>query len=271
MIPPKSGPTAISRSGSESVTGTYLLHDRLTISTISGSISITIVAISDANGPAELIISSVSGSITVNMEHLLCHPSELPDRVIGTDIYSTSGSINVSLIHNHHTTIKTTSGRIDARLYPGLASPSLRSQIQLANKSGATRMELHPWLLAPPTLLRKLSTSFDGVSGSVDLTYPLTWEGEVEVRTVSGNLRCNDWPGLQILSTGPETSATVGKGKGEIWVRGTSNAVRLKASHYGALEIIEKMKDNENPAIMEGNQESSEAAPPSYEDVMNMK
>ncbi|KAG6991447.1 hypothetical protein G7Y79_00052g087870 [Physcia stellaris] len=270
MSPPNPGSTTVIRSGSESVTGSYLLHDRLKISTISGSISITIAAISDVHGPAELQISSVSGSITVNMEHLRSHPSELPDRLIDTDIYSTSGTIDVSLIHNHRTTIKTTSARIDARLYPGFASPFLSSQIQLANTSGATRMELHPLPLAPKTPLRSLSTSFNGVSGSVDLTYPLTWEGGVEVRTVSGSLKCSDWHRLHVLSTGPRTSATVGKGEGEIWVRGTSNAVRLRGSHYGNPQIIEKMKDNEVLANMEESQGNSAEAPPSYEEVMNM-
>lgn len=133
-------------------------------------------------------------------------------------------------------------------------------------------MELYPWILAPLTPLRRLSTSFDGVSGSVDLTYPLTWEGGVKVRTVSGSVRCSDWYGLRTLSTGSTTSATVGKGDGEIWIRGTSNAVRLKVSHYGAAEIIEniKDKDKENPFNKKETQESSEAAPPSYEEVMKM-
>lgn len=86
---------------SDSVTGTFVLHDLLSISTVSGSIRITVVpqAASASKAPAELRINTVSGSIKVTMAPFLHDPSTLiPERIFKSSLKSTSGSITAELV-----------------------------------------------------------------------------------------------------------------------------------------------------------------------------
>lgn len=86
---------------SSSVTGTFVLHDLLSISTLSGSIDITVVPqpASSSKAPAELLLNTASGSIKVTMAPFLHNPSTvIPDRIFNSSLKSMSGSINAALV-----------------------------------------------------------------------------------------------------------------------------------------------------------------------------
>lgn len=87
---------------SKSVTGTFALHDFLSIATVSGSIDITInpqPASSSSNTPAELHLDTVSGSIRVTMAPFLRDPyTVIPERIFRSTIKTMSGSISAVLI-----------------------------------------------------------------------------------------------------------------------------------------------------------------------------
>ena len=86
---------------SQSVTGTFLLHDQLSISTMSGSINITVIPqpASSAKAPAKLRLSTASGAIKVVMAPFLNDPSTMvPERIFDSSIKSMSGSITAALI-----------------------------------------------------------------------------------------------------------------------------------------------------------------------------
>ena len=90
--------TTIIKEQWKSISGTFLLHDVLSISTISGSIDITIVPQSASWGgpPAEIHLQTVSGSINVKMAP---QPSTvLPERILSCSLESVSGSIRPNLI-----------------------------------------------------------------------------------------------------------------------------------------------------------------------------
>ena len=87
---------------SKSVTGTFAIHDFLSISTVSGSIDITInpqPTSPSSNTPAQLQLDTVSGSIRVTMAPFLCDPhTVIPERIFDSAIKSMSGSISAVLI-----------------------------------------------------------------------------------------------------------------------------------------------------------------------------
>jgi hypothetical protein len=215
----------------DNVTGTYDLHDSLLISTVSGHIDITIcLQPGDPQVPAELRLSSMSGSATVQVMNAAYGPKDFCDRDMITHISLISGSIHATLPHSYKTTLKTVSGGITANLHPH-GSTTEHTDVVLENTSGTTNMTLHPHVADPRHPLTRLSTTYKGVTGSVKLTYKLTWQGQVEVHAQCGTVK-RDWPGLRVTRDGPEMSAIVGEGEGRIWVGGTSN-VELVGKAFG--------------------------------------
>lgn len=85
---------------SNSVTGTFALHDLLSITTMSGSINIMILPqpASSSNATAELRLNTASGSIKVTMAPSLHDlPTEIPERIFKSSLTSMSGSIDAAL------------------------------------------------------------------------------------------------------------------------------------------------------------------------------
>ena len=101
---------------SGSVTGSYPLYDILDISTKSGSIDIDVEP-KDAGGgdvqPAILRLSSQSGSIRAFTSTV-----SVPARDYQMSVNSLSGSIDATLLHGSHTSLRSHNGRISADLYP---------------------------------------------------------------------------------------------------------------------------------------------------------
>ena len=224
----------------EDVTGTYDLHDSLLISTVSGHIDITVcLQPGDLQVPASLKLDSMSGSVTVDVLRTACTTKDSHHRKMDTLISLISGSIHATLPHSYKTTLKTVSGGITANLHPH-GSTAERSKIVLETTSGRTNMTLHPHIADPEQPMTRLSTTYKGVTGSVKLTYPLTWQGQVEVFTQFDTPK-RDWPGLIVTKDGPEMSAKVGEGEGRIWVGGVTTKVELvgKAFDFATRPLAE--------------------------------
>lgn len=215
---------------SSSVTGTFVLHDLLSISTLSGSIDITVVPqpASSSKAPAELLLNTASGSIKVTMAPFLHNPSTvIPDRIFNSSLKSMSGSINAALVHNSKTALSTMSGNIAASLYP-LGQPSSMSHVDVRCMSGSTSLILHPYVNSPQASLRTLSTDFRGASGGLEVCFPSTWEGEVMSHLNSGTVT-HGWEGLRVLREGPRFTATKGNGLGQLNIWGSAVNVDLVA------------------------------------------
>ena len=225
---------------SSSVTGTYNLYDTLSITTISGSVNIIVVPQPAANDaassssaikPADLRIKTTSGSISVTVD---AQAAVAANRTFTTSISSMSGRINApSLIHGLSTSLSTASGSINAEIHP-FTGPDMnittsRSDLSLKTFSGNQNIQMNPSLNFPTKPIRNLFTNINHQSGSVSLTFPLTWEGSIRGSTMSGNINY-DWPGLRILKQGGGVFEAVkggGEGKGLLSFGGMSGNVRL--------------------------------------------
>ena len=183
---------------SGSVTGSYPLYDLLSIHTDSGSIDVTIdpkEASKDEVKPAVLRLTSNSGFVRA-----VTLTDSVPKREYRADVYTSSGSIDVSLLHGLRTTLRSINGRITANLYP-FGDNKTRSNIETHCYSGSTDITLHSSLSHPSAPIKKLFAYYGATSGSLDLRYPAQWEGTVVGTTLSGGINI-DWPGLKIMKDG---------------------------------------------------------------------
>lgn len=129
------------------------------ISTVSGHIDVTVcLQPGDPQVPAELRLSSMSGSATVDVMNTTCGPRNSFDRNLDMHISLVSGSIHATLPHSYRTLLKTVSGGITANLHPH-GSTTKPTDIVLENTSGTTNMTLHPHVANPRHPLTKLSTT----------------------------------------------------------------------------------------------------------------
>ena len=236
---------------SETVTGVYDLYDSLHITTVSGSIDIVVnphpAAQQHPNKPAELYVKSVSGTIRVQVSGI---PGSVPNRTYTTHLKTTSGSVHATLLHGVSTKISTTSGSNHIDLYPftgpGANATTSRSDISISSQSGSSHIRLYPSLNHPSESIRNLYGSYSHQSGSLDLTYPLNWEGTITGSTSSGGITCS-WPGLDIMRSGNAFSAIKGGGTGVLTFDGTSGPTKLLGEGGEAAE--RNVKDEEDEAM----------------------
>lgn len=228
----------IINKASGSVTGTFELYDAVRITTIAGSINITIIlqpaAAASYHTPPELKLSSSTGDITVHTllppaSHLVLNPlDQVPDRQYITAIETRSGNITATLPHSKKTSIHTVGGNIHACLYP-VGSTSTPSHIDVRNASGSTQLMLYPHIKQPAAPLRMVSGEYYGTTGSLNIVYPLTWEGNIISKMNNGMVK-HHWPGLRVVRGGPRFTAKKGDAIGlfgEISIHGKGMEVNL--------------------------------------------
>ncbi|KAK3174131.1 hypothetical protein OEA41_001375 [Lepraria neglecta] len=214
---------------SGSVTGSYPLYDLLSIHTDSGSIDITIdpkEASKESVKPAILRLTSNSGSVRA-----VTSTATVPKRDYRADVYTSSGSIDVALLHGLRTSLRSINGRITADLYP-FGDNNTRTDIESHCTSGSTDITLHSSLSHPSAPLKKLFAYYGSTSGSLDLKYPAQWEGIVVGTTLSGGINI-DWPGLRIVKDGKKgwlkrkIVGVKGNGEGKLVFSDSSGRVML--------------------------------------------
>ena len=214
---------------SGSVTGSYPLYDYLAIHTESGSIDVTIdpkAALKDNVKPAALRLTSNSGSVRARTSTV-----SIPDREYRADVYTSSGSIDVSLLHGIRTSLRSINGRITADLYP-FGDNNTRTDIESHCNSGSTDITLHSSLSHPDASLKRLNAYYGSSSGSLHLRYPDQWEGTVDGTTLSGSIKL-DWEGLKVIKDGKKgwlkrhIQAVKGDGEGKLVFTDSSGSVTL--------------------------------------------
>ena len=227
------------KSHDKPVSGHFEIQDALEIDSGAWPIDITIsFKASDFETPAKLRLESTSGPISVKFLPLSSSPSleTRSGRGLDTKIKSTTGSITACLPHLYSTCLQTRDHDITAELYPHgpTAEPS---KIEL-NSNGQTKMTLYPHLVNSRILLKNLSTTCTGLKkGSVQLIYPLTWQGRMHVHTPKGGQTQINWPGMTRFDHGifcgeHETGGWVGPGMqtsshaGEIRVGGSDSRIK---------------------------------------------
>lgn len=230
----------IIHSSSGSVTGAYPLYDLLSITTQSGSISISYFPRNSSAlnpKPGSLVLGTSSASIRVTCPDI---PSSqlIPNRDYKNDLSTASGSITATIIHSSQTSLRAASGRILASIHPhgNLSSPS---HLSTDSKSGSTTVTVHNSLSHPLSPMRALSASHHFISGPLELFYPSQWQGRIFGDTVSGSLNIH-WDGVTVVkdhkkrSGGREIEAERGeKSKARLTFGGVSGSAVLRGESGG--------------------------------------
>jgi len=200
---------------SGSISGHYALLDLLSLSTYSGSVSVSVDpkdADPDSPAPAVYRVSTRSGSIDSRFPLY----GRLPARDYVTDIQAHSASISGTYIHGSESVLRTQSGSITASVLPFPVANSgdeeeKPSTLTTESRSGHTSMQLlspysHSFLdisadKEASRSISKMSSTHTTQSGGLTLSFPPEWEGEIrgEARTGSVNLRGE---GVQIIHRG---------------------------------------------------------------------
>jgi hypothetical protein len=173
-------------TGTQALDDEFDLLDLLSIGSWSGSVNIGIQPqpVDEANpAPAEVLIKSHSGSISVNFA-----ASDPPEREYHVSISSHSGSIHGAILHGRRTSISSHSAEIDVQLTP-YGAGDYGSTLSTTSSSG--RQDI---ILLSPTkplgmLIKEMSSVHSTASGNLVLRYPKDWEGTIEGHTKSGKIQ----------------------------------------------------------------------------------
>jgi len=185
-------------TGSQSLDAEFDLLDLLSIRSHSGSVKVGIhpKPADEANPvPAELQISSHSGSIDVNFVDFI-----VPERDYYVSIDSQSGSINGAILHGRKTSITTQSARINLNLTP-FGAGDYSSNVSTISSSGSQDIVIQSPTRYLGTPIKEMSSVHSSASGSLVLRYPREWEGTIEGHTQSGSIKLHGGD-LDLIQTG---------------------------------------------------------------------
>jgi len=132
--------------------------------------------------PAELVVHSQSGSVSVKVSGL-----DIPKREYRTNVISKGGSIHGSYIHGKQTIIESSSGSIGVDILPYSAN-DYESTLFTKSNSGSQKITVLSPYFNPGTSIARLKSTHIGSSGQLQLKYPQEWEGRISGQTSSGSL-----------------------------------------------------------------------------------
>ncbi|EXJ85582.1 hypothetical protein A1O1_05947 [Capronia coronata CBS 617.96] len=185
---------------SQSIRGTYQLYDLLDLSTTSGSITVDI-EVQPGDKPAVLRLATTSGSVRVRMTSrggLFSKRTineSVRERTFVTEISTSSGSISGDIIHGNggSTRISAHSASINLDIFTvGVSEDDPASRISTTTNSGSQNLRLvAPLGSSEP--VRAIGASHNVLgSGSMNIRYPMEWEGMVHVLVQgSGSVSAN--------------------------------------------------------------------------------
>lgn len=213
---------------SQTIHGTYTLHDLIDFSTTSGSISIIVqLADDDILNPRSshspiLKLSTKSGSINLTFKSPRFSNVPLNHTTILTTV---SGSCSARIAHGLSTSVSTSSGSQSLNIYPSALGNE--SYLTTTSKSGSQNIIVHDPEGAAGSRLDNFRADITTMgSASLNVRYPRTWEGTVHaslggsghVNLLGKNVEVVDFGKKEAHGTRGKGSRTelVGSGSGSI-------------------------------------------------------
>ncbi|KAF2009244.1 hypothetical protein BU24DRAFT_437407 [Aaosphaeria arxii CBS 175.79] len=215
---------------SGSISGRYDLRELLAINTQSGSVNINVRPQEAEQGnpkPALFKARSLSGSLRADFER-----NNIPQRDYQVEIDTEVGTVDGTFIHGSSTNITSVAGLITADIMP-FGDGGMETTLHTSTTSGAQTVTLQAPYNKSATGISKLTSTHKSVSGALDLTYPQSWEGHVQGRSVSGivHLQGRDLElqhEEQDVSLGSRVEAKKGKGDSEMTFKTLTGGCEVK-------------------------------------------
>ncbi|KAI0157763.1 hypothetical protein GGR57DRAFT_54357 [Xylariaceae sp. FL1272] len=187
---------------SQSISGSYPLYDLLSISTKSGSVSVSVSlhsASDEEPAPAVLNIRSQSGSINSQLEHLFAGHAT---RDYVTSIATQSGSMSGTFPLGLQTSLDSRSGSINGvNLVVMPVNSTGPRHLQTTARGGSTSLHVKEsfWTgRETANWWQGMTSRHESNSGSMYVDYPESWEGTIEARSTSGSVSVTG-RGVQII------------------------------------------------------------------------
>jgi len=261
LVRPPSAETAPSRriilhTTSESVSGSYPLYDLLHISTQSGSISASVTPHSasseDPSHPATLQLFSTSGSIHADLsgtfiEHdvdadyarSLRHQDDgavrfkrPPERHYITSVDAQSGTIFGVFPLGVDTKLESRSGSLRTELVVMPVNASESRRLETVSRGGSQSIRIvdsYFWAEGRAVWWKGMVSRHESQSGSIDIEYPDSWEGEIEAEAESENVSITGRDVEIIRRDRGRVFARKGAhGNGKVFARASSGRVDLR-------------------------------------------
>lgn len=185
-----------------SITGDFPLYDLLELSTVSGSIDVTVTP-HPGTEPAVLRIHSNAGSITVRISdqyltttqsQLVHHPDAIDthpalasiNRTFTTEIKTQAGAIHATILAGNGgtTVIESAAGSIDLDLLAVGVGPHDdhgASYLRTLTHSGQQNIRVGSLQrFGAPAMKKLVGAHISRGSSALDIRYPSEWEGELE-------------------------------------------------------------------------------------------
>ncbi|KAI1158551.1 hypothetical protein F5B18DRAFT_640677 [Nemania serpens] len=226
----------ILQTTSKSISGSYPLYDLLSISTESGSISVDVTPHSasseDPSRPASLELKSSSGSVHVTFPGSFVEQPGIPVREYVTSVGTQSTSISGTFPLGSHTSFDSHSGSLSIELVVApinTAGPRRLRTVSHSGTQGVRVVDDDFWAGAKNAWWDGMLSRHESHSGSINVEYPDSWEGTIEVETESGSISVTG-RGVEIIrEVHGRMFARKGKeGGGKIMVRAGSGSVNLR-------------------------------------------
>jgi len=274
------------RSSSNSISGSYPLYDLLSITTQSGSISVSVTPHSasseEPSEPARLELTSNSGSVRARLsaapfehpvevngapssdqppsysslfdadddvkaagrgstlkQHCKDNPSNaatqsgVPDREYLTSVSTQSGTISGTFPLGTRTVLDSHSGSLNGvELVVMPVKGSEARRLSTLSPSGSQKVRItedYFWAGQKEAWWQGMESRHESRSGAINVAYPDSWEGMIEVETGSGSISVTG-RGVEIIREGRgRVLAQKGeKGGGKVIVRAASGSVNLR-------------------------------------------
>ena len=220
-----------------SIEGSFYLFDLLSLSTNSGAIKVDVTP-QEVNAmdprPANLTVSTMTGKANVSFTFQKDRVYKIPERDYRVSMESKAGAISGTLLHGSSTILKSGSGGITAFLYP-IGNPNNMSKISTESVNGNTHLTIMPSLTKPDYPLRRLFSNHKANTGSIDLRYPDTWEGDIMGKYLTGSVHV-DFGDTRIVHDGGkgqswhDFAAVKGKGWGVMTFQDMSGSVNIRTT-----------------------------------------
>jgi hypothetical protein len=223
------------RTTAAPIHGTWPLYDYLGMQSASGNIKVSIEPKPDADAavpkPAILYLKTLSGDVEFREPiHAAAGGGsesdggggdDFPARDYRVDVYTMSGDIRGAVAFSSGAGFKSTSGDIAVEVLPVVdVSLSREGELVTGSTSGGTEVAVLEALWVDigsrstssasavrkggekgGRPLRSLSSTHKSTSGDIRVRYPVSWEGDVSLASLSGSLRAGG-EGLRVIKSG---------------------------------------------------------------------
>jgi len=169
----------------ESIHGAYKLYDRLDLTTTTGAIDIEIDP-QPGDQPAQLLLSSSTGSITLRLSPDYLHRRHRAARAINTEIRSRTGTVTADILlgHGSYALVDTFTGSQNLSVMAsGVSRQDEPSDLKTYSKTGAQKVTVTPLDHASGAMTNLRAEHHSFATAPLDIIYPAVWLGKIHAVT----------------------------------------------------------------------------------------